>query len=116
MKKQMTLPEPIASYVRAVNAGDADAFLSVFADDAVVLDVGRKMSGRDAIQKWSLHDIFGVAARLDPVKVRESDEGTVVTIKIDGTFDRTGLPDPLLMDHAFKVRGRQILELKVTFT
>jgi hypothetical protein len=28
-----------------------------------------------------------------------------VTVKVDGTFDRTGLPDPLLMDHCFTVAG-----------
>jgi hypothetical protein len=28
-----------------------------------------------------------------------------MTVKIDGTFDRTGLPDPLLMDRCFTVVG-----------
>jgi len=33
------------------------------------------------------------------------DGQTIVTVNIDGTFDRTGLPDPLLMDHCFTVVG-----------
>ena len=36
MKKEMKLPKPVETYVRAINARDADAFQSSFAHDAVV--------------------------------------------------------------------------------
>jgi hypothetical protein len=39
---------------------------------------------------------------------------TLVTVKIDGTFDKTGLPDPLLMDHVFEIRDGKIASLEVT--
>lgn len=115
MNKDIALPRPIARYLQAVNTGDVDGFPSSFAEDAVVEDVQRKIRGLAAIKEWSRHDIFGVEARLDVVKVFERDGRTVLTIKIDGTFDRTGLPDPLLMDHAFKVVDGKVVELKVTF-
>jgi len=41
----------------------------------------------------------------------ERDGETILTVKIDGAFDRTGLPDPLLMDHCFTVAGDKIKTL-----
>ena len=46
---------------------------------------------------------------------RELGVGQPTAIRIDGTFDRTGLPDPLLMHHSFRVADGKIAELKVTF-
>ena len=116
MKKELKLPQPIENYVRSVNAGAPDDFAASFADDARVKDVEREIRGLDAIKEWARHDIFGVHARFDAVRVTEGNGRTVVTVKIDGTFDRTGLPDPLLMDHAFTVLDGKITELTVTFT
>ena len=115
MKKEVTLPRPIQHYLQAVNNGDFKAFPATFADDAVVKDLEREIRGVDAIKEWAQHDIFGVRAHFDLVKVDESRGRTVVVVKIDGTFDRTGLPDPLLMKHAFKVADGKITELKVSF-
>ena len=107
MKKEMKLPKPIETYIRAINARDADAFQSSFAHDAVVKDVGREIRGIAAIKEWTNHEIFAVNVTLDVMEVVERDGQTIVTVKIDGTFDRTGLPDPLLMDHCFYNRWRQ---------
>jgi hypothetical protein len=40
MKKEITTPKPIATFIRAVN--DPDGFLSCFTNDAVVTDVGQE--------------------------------------------------------------------------
>ena len=45
---------------------------------------------------------------LDVIDVAERDGQTVVTVKVDGTFDKTGLPDPLLLNHNFTVEGDKI--------
>ncbi len=110
------LPPTVDKYFQAVNAGDAEAFQSTFARDAVVKDVAREIRGIDAIRKWASHDIFAVQARFEVRKVVERDGDTTVTAKIDGTFDRKGLPDPLLMDHTFKIAGGKIAGLVVRFT
>jgi hypothetical protein len=115
MTKELKLPQPIENYVKSVNAGALGDFATSFADDARVKDVDREIRGLSAIKEWARHDIFGVQARFDAVRVTEDNGRTVVTIKIDGTFDRRGLPDPLLMDHAFTVLDGKITELKVTF-
>ena len=57
--KELNLPGPIASYLRAVNTGAREEFPASFADDAVVVDVNRELRGLDAITAWAGADIFG---------------------------------------------------------
>ena len=82
-----------------------------FALNAVVKDVGREIRGIAAIKEWANHEIFAVNVTLDVMGAVERDDQTIVTVKIDGTFDRTGLPDPLLMEHCFTVAGDKIMAL-----
>src|SRR2546428_12973001 len=77
----------------------------------VVKDVGREIRGIAAIKEWADREIFAVNVSLDVMEAVERDGQTIVTVKIDGTFDRTGLPDPLLMDHCFTVAGDKIAAL-----
>ncbi|MGH8612683.1 MAG: nuclear transport factor 2 family protein [Gammaproteobacteria bacterium] len=112
MNKEITMPPPVATFIRAVNDHDADAFLSTFTKDAVVTDVGREFRGLAAIKEWSDREIFDVNVILDVVVVAECDGHTVVTFKVDGTFDTTGLPDPLLLEHHFTLKGGKIAAFK----
>jgi hypothetical protein len=111
MKTEMNLPKPIEAYVRAINAGDTDKLLSSFSQDAVVRDAGREICGMTAIKEWASHEIFAVNVTLEVKGVVERDGQTIVRVKIDGTFDRTGLPDPLLMDHCFTLAYGRIAAL-----
>ena len=111
----LSLPGPVANYVKAVNAGATDEFLASFADDAIVVDVNRELSGLEAITEWAGADIFGAHVHFDVLNVTERQGRTIVTVKIDGTFDRTGLPDPLVMNHEFKVAEGKITELRIGF-
>jgi len=107
----MKLPTPVETYINAINAGDAAALQSSFANDALVKDVGREFRGTAAIKDWAAREIFAVKVTLDVIAAVEREGQTIVTVKIDGTFDRTGLPDPLLMDHYFTVAGEKIATL-----
>ena len=111
----LNLPEPVASYVKAVNAGATDIFRASFADDAVVVDVDRELRGLDAITAWAAADIFGAHVHFDVLDVTERQGRTVVRVRIDGTFDRSGLPDPLVMNHEFTVAEGKIAELRIGF-
>lgn len=102
------IPQPIATFFRAVNERDADAFLAAFTSDAVITDIGREFRGTPAIKEWAKSEIFDVNVTLDVVKVAECDGEIVVTVRCDGTFDKTGLPDPLLLDHHFRLAGGKI--------
>lgn len=110
-----TLQAPIERYLRAVNAGDATGFQNSFAKDAFVVDVNREIRGLEAIGQWARTDIFAVDVRLDVLKVTEREGRTVVTVRIEGTFDRTGLPDPLVMNQDFSVADGKISELRISF-
>jgi ketosteroid isomerase-like protein len=108
MKKELAVPPPVAAFTRAINNRDASTFLSSFTPDAVVTDVGREFRGSAAIRQWADQEIFSVNVTLDVIDVAERDGQTVVTVKVDGTFDKTGLPDPLLLNHHFTVQGGKI--------
>jgi hypothetical protein len=108
MNNEITMPQPIAMFVRAINDHDADAFLSTFTNDAVVTDVAREFRGAAAIKEWSDREIFDANVTLDVIDVADRDGQTVITVKVDGTFDRTGLPDPLLLDQRFTLDGGRI--------
>lgn len=73
-----TIPEPVASFVAAVNRQDEPAFLGGFTDTGYVDDWGRVFSGRDAIKAWSDVEFLGSHGTLTPDTVTE--EGDTVTV------------------------------------
>jgi hypothetical protein len=109
MTKQM--PPTAAAYVRAINDHDPVSFDALFTDGAVVNDVGREFRGRPAIKAWSDREIFDAEVTLEVLGVAERDGETVVTTKVYGNFDRTGLPDPVLIDHSIKAKSGKIDQL-----
>ncbi|MCW5964965.1 MAG: nuclear transport factor 2 family protein [Bryobacterales bacterium] len=113
--KEFNLPWPVASYLRAVNGGAKADFAASFADDAVVVDVDRELRGLDAITAWASADIFGALVHFDVLDVTERAGRTGVSVKVDGAFDRTGLPDPLVMTHEFTVAEGKITTLRIGF-
>ena len=109
MKEQ--LPSAVHAYVQAINNHDADAFLALFADGAIVHDVGREFQGLTEIADWSQREIFDVRVSLAVLGVVNRDSETIITAKCDGTFNRTGLPDPLILEHRVVVESGKIVAL-----
>ncbi len=102
------IPGPVATFIRAINEHDAATFLSTFTDDAVVTDVEREFRGVAAIKEWSDREIFDVNVTLDVIDVEGRNGKTVITARVDGAFDKTGLPNPLLLSHHFTLDGGKI--------
>ena len=46
------VPEPVAAYLAAEEAKDADALSRCFTEDGSVYDQGRDYLGRDSIRQW----------------------------------------------------------------
>jgi ketosteroid isomerase-like protein len=113
MTTELSVPAAIERYLRAVNTGDVDGFPTSFADNALVLDVNREIRGMEAIKEWARSDIFAVDVRLRVEEVTENGGRILVRVRIDGTFDRTGLPNPLLMNHVFTIVDGKITELRI---
>ena len=110
MKTQ--LPRLVEAYVRTINDHDPDAFIALFANDALVEDIGREFRGRAAIKAWSDREIFDVQVTLEVIDSADRDGETVITAKVDGTFDRTGLPDPLILVHHIAYKDDKIVRLQ----
>ncbi len=106
-----TLSPAAAAYVRATNTHDASAFLACFTDDAVVDDAGREFRGIEAIRAWSNREIMEAQVTLELLAVDGRDGEVTLTTKVDGNFDRTGLPDPLILEHHLRLEGDKIAAL-----
>jgi ketosteroid isomerase-like protein len=105
------LPPVIAAYVKASNDADSNAFLGVFTDDALVNDIQREFRGRVAIRKWAEREIFGANVTMEVMRAVDHYGNVIVTAKLDGTYDKAGLPDPLILTFYFTVREDKITTL-----
>lgn len=98
-------------YVGAVNRRDAAAYLGLFAQDATVDDAGRTFHGHDEIKRWADADIFAAHVSFEVLDAELEDDRATITTKVDGTFDRTGLPDPVVISHHLEFAGEAISKL-----
>ncbi|HQS49339.1 MAG: hypothetical protein B7Y12_04910 [Rhizobiales bacterium 24-66-13] len=105
------LPPSVAAYVGATNAGDLDALLETFVDDALVNDQLVDYWGKKAIATWAARDIIGERLTLEVVKLVEHYGHSIVTAHIDGLFDKRGLPDPLVLAFYFSCHDEKIVQL-----
>jgi hypothetical protein len=93
------LPSLASEYVRAINEHDPAAFIALFAEESVVNDAGREFCGLAAIRAWSKSDIFDPNVTLEVIRFSGRNGDVAVTTKVDGNFDRTGLPNPVIIQH-----------------
>ena len=105
------LPGPAAGYVRTTNGKDPAGFIALLAEDAIVDDAGRIMRGREAIRAWAANDIFAANVTFDVLDATGDEDNATIKAKVDGTFDRTGLPDPLIMTFYIVALGGRITKL-----
>jgi hypothetical protein len=108
-----TLPTPITEYVEASNAFDADRLIAAFADDALVNDARREFWGVEAIKVWADQEIIGDKVTMDVKDVREHYGDFIVNAVVDGNFDKSKLPEVIVLTHYFTVRDDKIVSLIV---
>jgi hypothetical protein len=73
----------------------------------VVDDAGREFRGCEAIRAWAASDIFAAKVTFEVLNASGDEGDATITAKVDGTFDRTGLPDPLFLTfHIVGERGK----------
>ena len=101
----------VAEHVAAVNGFDEDAIVATFADDALVNDVRREFWGKDAIRGWVREEIVGDRVTLEPIDVVEHHGQTILRGRYDGEYDKTDLPDELILTSYFTVRDGRIVTL-----
>jgi len=104
----MTTPDPIRRFVEATNAGDTEAFLDTFGDDAFLSDWGRDFHGRGEIARWNRSDNIGVQSKFRIIRVAEEVGVYHVRIAVTGNgFNGEG-------DMAFTLDGGRIASLVIS--
>jgi hypothetical protein len=109
------LSDVIADHIAAVNVLDTDAIVATFAAGAYVNDARREISGIDAIRRWVEKEMVGDRVTMEVREVLDHYGDTIVRARYDGTYDKTNLPDELIMSNYFSVRDGKIVSLAVIF-
>jgi hypothetical protein len=68
-------------------------------------------SGPTAIRGFAEKEIFGDKVTMEVHRAWDRHGDVTVHAKFDGTYDKTGLPDPLILSFYFSLRGDQITQL-----
>ena len=104
----VSLPPVVAGHIDAVNAHDEDAIVATFADGALVNDAHREFWGSEAIRRWVAREMTGDQVTIDVTEVIDHHGDTIVRGRYDGTFDKTNLPEELILTNYFTVRDGKI--------
>jgi hypothetical protein len=111
MTTHLSLDPVIASHIAAINSFDIDAIMDTFADDALVNDAAREFWGRERIRAFVAKELAGDRVRVQPVEAVDNAGMWCVRCRYDGDYDKTGLPDPLIMTNYLRVHDGKIVTL-----
>ena len=111
--KVTELPPVVAEHLAAVNAFDTERIVATFAGDAYVNDNRREIWGTDAIRKFIAKEFVGDSVTMEVREVVEHYGDVIVRARYDGTYDKAGLPDELIMSNYFTVDDGLITSLFV---
>ncbi|WP_433556095.1 nuclear transport factor 2 family protein [Pseudonocardia xinjiangensis] len=103
----------IAEHINAVNALDTDRIVATFTPDAFVNDNHREFMGADAVRRWVAKEMVGDKVTIDVHEVLDHHGDTIVRGAYDGDFDRSNLPDEIILSNYFGVRDGKIVSLVV---
>jgi hypothetical protein len=106
-----TLDPAIAKHITAVNDFDLDAVMDTLADDALVNDNMREFWGHEHIRAFFTKEMIGDHVTIEVVEVVDNAGMWCVRCKYDGDYDKSGLPDPLIMTNYFRVENGRIVTL-----
>lgn len=110
------LPPVVAEHIAAVNAFDNDRIVATFAPDAYVNDDRREIWGIEAIRKFMAKEFVGDHVTMEVREVIDHRGDIIVRARYDGDYDKTNLPDELIMTSYFSLRDGKIVSLTIIFT
>jgi nuclear transport factor 2 (NTF2) superfamily protein len=115
MTSQMTtaLPAVVAEHIAAVNTFNTERIVATFTPDAYVNDNHREIRGIEAIQKFMAKEFAGDHVTMEVQEVIDHYGDIIVRAKYDGDYDKTNLPDELILSSYFAVRNGRIVSLTV---
>jgi hypothetical protein len=107
------LPRAVADHIAAHNRPDPDLLMATLAPDALVNDARREFLGHAAIRAWADKEIFGDHVTMDVQSAYEHHGDIIVRARIEGDFDKTNLPDPVILTYYFSLRDNLITQLVI---
>ena len=107
------MPAIVAEHIAAVNAFDTDRIVATFTPDAFVNDNRREIWRADAIRAFMAKEFVGDHVTMEVVEVIDHYGDIIVRARYDGTYDKTNLPDELILTNYFTVRDGKIVNLIV---
>jgi ketosteroid isomerase-like protein len=107
------LTDVVAEHIAAVNAFDVDRIMATFASDAYVNDNHREIWGPDRIRRFFEREFVGDHVTMEITEVVDHRGDVIVRARYDGTYDKTNLPDELILSSYFSLRADQIISLTV---
>jgi SnoaL-like domain len=110
------LPPVVAEHIAAVNAFDNDRIVATFAPDAYVNDDRREIRGIEAIRKFIAKEIVGDRVTMEVREVVDHYGDIIVRAKYEGDYDKTNLPEELIMTNYFSLRDGKIISLAIVYT
>ena len=112
MTLDSSVPQPIRDYFTAMNAFNSEGMIAPFTDDGLVNDIQREFWGPDAIKRWADKESVGDhVVTTDFTEVKEHHGSWFISTAVDGEYDKTGLPNPLILTYYFTLDGDQISSL-----
>jgi hypothetical protein len=108
-----SLPRVVADHVAAHNKPDPALLMATLAPDALVNDARREFVGHAAIRAWADKEIFGDHVTMEVQRAYEHHDDVIVHARIEGDFDRTNLPDPVILTYYFSLRDNLITQVVI---
>src|SRR6266852_9456353 len=105
----LDVPKPVAEYLAAEEAKDADALSRCFTEDGTVHDEGRDYRGRDAIRQWKQEADTKYRYVLQTVNAQTHGDKVTVRARLTGEFPGS----PVELDHIFKLSNDKIASLEI---
>jgi len=105
----LNVPEPVAAYLAAEKAKDADALSRCFTEDGTVHDKGQDYHGRDSIRQWKQAADAKYRYVFQTINVQTF--GNLITVRARLTVEFPG--SPVELDHIFKLFNDKIASLEI---
>ncbi|MDB6137087.1 MAG: hypothetical protein JWO94_159 [Verrucomicrobiaceae bacterium] len=103
------LPEPIATYFEAANAGHIEQACACFAANAQVHDEAQDHVGLSAIHDWLEESTRKYAPQIEVTGTRQLETALIVDVKVSGTFPGS----PVKLAFQFSLNDDKITQLNI---
>jgi hypothetical protein len=106
---KINVPEPVAEYLAAEEAKDAERLSLCFTEDGTVRDEAEDHHRREAIQPWKQKADARYRYVLPPLHARVHSGEVIVRARLTGDFPGS----PVELNHIFKLLGNKIASLEI---